>query len=69
MECSKCLYQGDSIEFCAQPEIYCRAVVEQLQTELAEAKERIELAVDYLPECPDKAKGFLVNPKRGKNDG
>ena len=38
---------------------------EQLEAEVAELKERIELAADYLPECPDKAKSFLVNPKKG----
>ena len=31
----------------------------KLETELAELKERIEFAVDYLPECPDTAKKVL----------
>ncbi len=39
-----------------------------LQAENEELKERIELAVDYLPECPDKAKSFL-EPLKGKDNG
>ncbi len=30
---------------------------------LAKLKERIEFAIDYLPECPDKAKSFLESVK------
>lgn len=33
---------------------------EQLRAEIKALKERIELAIDYLPECPDKAKSFLL---------
>jgi len=33
---------------------------DKLQAENKELLERIEFAVDYLPECPDKAKSFLI---------
>ena len=34
--------------------------VKQLRAEIKALLERIDLAVDYLPECPDEAKSFLV---------
>ena len=38
----------------------------QIQTEIKELKERIEFAVDYLPECPDQAKSFLAPALNGE---
>ena len=37
-------------------------IAQQLQGEIEGLRERIEFAVDYLPECPDKAKSFLALP-------
>jgi len=40
--------------------------IKQLQAEKKELIERIELAVDDLPESPGKAKSFLVPALKGK---
>ena len=32
----------------------------ELEAELEKYRDGIELAIDYLPETPDKAKGFLI---------
>ena len=47
-------------------------IIKQLEAENKELKERIEFAVDYLPESPNKARAFLspalspaLKPKEG----
>jgi len=49
----------------ALADLYCGKCFEQLQAENKELLERIEMAADYLPECPDKAKGFLTPALQG----
>jgi len=39
--------------------------IEQLQAENKELIERIKFAIDYLPECPDQAKAFLMPALKG----
>lgn len=40
----------------------------QLQAENEDLKERIKFAVGYLPECPDKAKSFLIPVLKNKEE-
>ncbi len=49
-KCDKCDYKPSEITKCHS----CRG------QQIKELKERIEFAVDYLPECPDKALAFLT---------
>ena len=44
----------------------CLNEIEQLQAEKKELIERIELAIFYLPECPDRAKSFLESALKGE---
>ncbi len=43
-----------------------RPLIKQLRAENKELLERIEVAVDCLPECPDEAKSFLTPALKGE---
>ena len=54
-------------KFDPQEHYYCSTLlneIEKLQAKNKKLRERIEFAVDYLPECPDKAKSFLVTASK-----
>ncbi len=51
--CLSCIHNPDTHVYKLQKQI------DQLQAENKLLRERIETAVEYLPECPDKALSFL----------
>ena len=65
--CDKTRKHGHEPCICGKSDTITK--IEQLQAENKELLERIELAVDYLPECPDKAKSFLEPAMKEKQDG
>jgi len=60
--CLKCncklVYDPD--EKWSDGRLYCEKCYDKLEAENVELRERIELAISYLPECPNKAKDFLT---------
>jgi len=57
-------------EPCHAPDCpHTKQCIIRLRGENKDLKERIEMAVSYLPESPDKAKGFLIPVLVNKRKG
>ena len=59
VQCEECLMMCDR-----SPCLECQ--IKHLQAEIKRLKERIEFAVDYLPESPNKAIAFLTPALKGE---
>lgn len=60
-------FDGQDKFLIVQEILEARKQIGQLQTKNKWLKDGIELAIDYLTECPDKAKSFLEGTLKGEN--